>query len=141
MVQHPTLINCTTCCQNTSNSCTFSGTPLNLLIDSVPSFSLPLIGVDGVGGSLSPTTVAAVAGVSGTSPQALLSAVGLEICPFCKVSLALAFWTLTFSANRLAAASSCLFVSSGSSLSASRAAYAASRSMRAMTICLMFTFG
>jgi hypothetical protein len=47
----------------------------------------------------------------------------------------------TFSASRFAAASSPFFFSSGLSFSASRAAYAASRSISAMTICLMLTLG
>ena len=112
--------------------------PRNLGCDS-PSFSFPL--------SESETSVAVVVGVSGTgdlgSSVAVVSVVfegdvGLPTDPHTSApavvgdvgevglqfpfSRALAFCLDTFSAKRLAAASSCLLVSSGSSFSASRAA-------------------
>lgn len=60
-------------------------------------------------------------GVGGTEPQALLSTVG-DTARYAPFSRAFDFCIFTFSASLRAAASSCRFVSSGSSLSASRAA-------------------
>ena len=139
-----TLMSSTICCQNTSNNLTFSGIPLNLRTAASP-FS-----------SLGDSPFASWAAWPGPSVSLANTEVGLgsselqmSTSTFCSPSLpavdvfarSLAFWILTFSASRRAAASSCLLVSSGSSLSASRAAYAASRSINEMTICLMLTFG
>ena len=84
-------------------------------------------GLVGEAAQSSPVSKPGVAGIDGS-----------VVCPF---SLTRFFCALTRSASRLAAASSWRLVSSGSSFSASRAAYAASRSIREMTICLMLTLG
>ena len=139
-----TLMSSTICCQNTSNNLTFSGIPLNLGTVTSPfssSSDSPFTSwVTWLGSSMS--LAGAEVGLGNSEPQ-------MSTSTFCTPSLtatdvfarSLAFWILTFSASRRAAASSCLLVSSGSSLSASRAAYAASLSINDMTICLMLTFG
>lgn len=143
-----TFMSSTTCFQKTSNNRTFSGTPLNLRT-GVPSLSLPFNSVLGLLGDSEMEDFSGSVGVDDSTvgevavAQALDSAAGdvgddTWWAPFC---LALDFCSFTFSARRLAAASSCRLVSSGSSFSASRAAYAASRSIRAMTICLILTLG
>ena len=124
-----TLMSWTTWTQNTSNNCTSSGMPLNLRAG--PSFSFPLgseeVDVDSDSESFSGSIDSAFVVVIGDVgiAQSLLSS-DVENPdedawqpPFC---LAFAFWDLTFSARRFAAASSCLLVTSGSSLSASLAA-------------------
>lgn len=134
----------TTCCQNTSKSLTFSGIPLNL--DAVMSLFSSLCDspfTPRVTWVRSSTSFAgAEAGLCGSEFQASTSTFGTPSLPAVDTfARSLAFCILTFSASRRAAASSCLLVSSGSSLSASRAAYAASLSINEITICLMLTFG
>ena len=138
----------TTCFQKTSNSCTSSGTPRNLRTGE-PSLSFPFpnfssmfeLGVVGKTSDFSDSEKVVVAGDVGT-PQAFASGPAeVGEAARCAFSRALSFCSFTLSARRRAAASSWRFVSSGSSLSASRAAYDASRSIRAMTICLILTLG
>ena len=134
----------TTCCQNTSNNLTFSGIPLNLRTEVSPFSSLSDSPVTPWATRLrsSASFAGAEVGLCGSELQTSTSTVCISLLPVVDVfARSLAFCTLTFSASRRAAASSCLLVSSGSSLSASRAAYAASRSINEMTICLMLTFG
>jgi len=134
----------TICCQNTSNNLTFSGIPLNLCTVASPFSSFcdspPTGRVTWV---RSPTSLAgAEVGLCGSEPQMSASKFWVPLLPAADAfARSFAFCVLTFSARRRAAASSCLLVSSGSSLSASRAAYAASLSINEMTICLMLTLG
>lgn len=137
-------MSCTTCCQNTSNSLTSSGIPRNFFTG--PSLPLPLsnavaASAPSAGGSVdSPLVSGFSAGASSAGvPDHAFSTPGVEGASsgFFPATLA----PLTRSASRLAASSSARCLSSGFSLSASRAAYAASRSMSAMTICLMLTRG
>jgi len=134
----------TICCQNTSNNLTFSGIPLNLRTVTSPfpsssnSLFTPWVTWPRSSASLAGTEV----GLCDSEPQTSTSAFCTPMLPGVDVlARSLAFCISTFSASRRAAASSCFLVSSGSSLSASRAAYAASRSISEMTICLILTFG
>jgi len=98
--------------------------PLNLRAG--PSFSFPLgserIDIDSdsefFSGSIGSAFVVAIGdvGIAQALPSSDVENPDEDAC------LAFAFWDLTFSARRLVAASSCLLVTSGSSLSASLAA-------------------